>query len=171
MRGQGYVQPGSSMAVGGIYEQFVQELEVYAKGGSLPQSAGWDMKYSMELHTQRLADRGLKIEHKIIPRGHYTDKSETPKGWEDAKYVSRLEHRSCECVKKYYRGNKLVKDTKQNSLMHQTITDVKYNANIQHEMYTCPSCGSISRLGQLSRGMHQDFLTMQGIPLVRCLVT
>lgn len=135
-----------------IYNRFVAQLQDFAKSGQVPNSASQDMKYCMELQRERLRDRNIEMEHIMTPRGHFAKGPGYTKGWSDAVYESRMDYRTCSNVKKYYRDGKLLHSHKMNALLYETITDVRYGADVAKELYTCPSCGAISTMENIADG-------------------
>ncbi|MBQ4282946.1 MAG: hypothetical protein IJB96_03355 [Lachnospira sp.] len=135
-----------------IFEKFAMELQEFSKTGEVPQHGNQDIKYCMELQKQRLEDRGLDMEYTFTPRGAFAKGPGYTKGWEDARYQSSMDYRTCKKEKKFYRDGKKVHTIKKEELFYQTVTDIKGGVSLGHELYTCPSCGAISSLEKFLDG-------------------
>lgn len=137
---------------GDMFETFAVELKECTQAGMLPTSCNQDMKYCLELQKDRLKEKDIIMKYEFVPRGHFAEKSLENKGWEDAHYKSRMEYRTCQWLRTFYKDKKKVHSTKQNSILYQIITDTHNSYAVEEDDYTCPNCSAISKIKELKNG-------------------
>ena len=137
---------------GDMFETFAVELKEFTQADVLPTSCDQDMKYCLELQKERLKEKGVIMKYEFVPRGHFAENSLMNKGWEDAHYKSRMEYRTCQWQRSFYREKKKLHSKKQNSILYQIITDTHNSSAVEEDDYTCPNCSAISKIRELKAG-------------------
>ncbi len=135
-----------------VFETFALELKEFTQTRKLPASGDQDVRYGLELQQKRLKEKNLIMKYDIVPRGLLTADSGPHKSWKDEHYISEMEFRTCELSRSFYRNQKKVYETKENSIFYQIITNVYNRDMIGGELYTCPNCGAISKIEELQNG-------------------
>lgn len=134
------------------FETFAVELEEYTRTGVPPSSGSQDVQYGLELQQKRLADKDLKLEYKMVPRGHFASASPAKKSWGDDRYINQLEWRTCRLGRTLSRGGETIYRREQNEMMYETITNAKGENVVGGDLYTCPNCGAVSTIKDLQKG-------------------
>lgn len=135
-----------------IFEDFALDLRDFTRTGRLPAYADSDVAYALELWRKRLKDKGLILKYDITPRGHFAEGGGMGRSWQDARYISTMEYRTCEISREFYKDKKREYSKKQDSIFYQIITNVLDGGLVRTEMYTCPNCGAISQINDLQNG-------------------
>ena len=138
--------------LGSKFETFAVELEEFTKTGRLPESCDQDMKYCLELQRERQKEKGLIMKYEFVPRGHFAEGGGIGRGWEDVRYRTRMEYRTCRWERMLYKDKKKVFQSKENSLFYQMITDTQDSHLVEEDNYTCPNCSAISKVKELING-------------------
>ena len=139
-------------ARGDMFETFAVELKEFTQAGRLPSSCDQDMEYCLELQKERQKDKNVIMKYEFVPRGHFAKTGGIGKGWEDERYKTRMEYRTCRWEKMFYKDKKKVHSSKQNSTFYQIITDKRDSHAVEEDSYTCPNCGAISKVRELIDG-------------------
>lgn len=139
-------------ARGDMFETFAVELKEFTQAGRLPSSCDQDMEYCLELQKERQKDKNVIMKYEFVPRGHFAKTGGIGKGWEDERYKTRMEYRTCRWEKMFYKDKKKVHSSKQNSIFYQIITDKRDSHAVEEDSYTCPNCGAISKVRELIDG-------------------
>lgn len=135
-----------------IFETFALDLKEFTKTGKLPAYGDQDVNYSLELQRKRLLDKNLRMEYDFVPRGLFAGGGGMGRSWRDARYLSTMEYRTCRLIRTFYRDREKIYEKKQDSLFYQIITNVHNQDAAAGDLYTCPSCGAVSRIGDLKKG-------------------
>ena len=135
-----------------VFENFALDLNGLTHTGKYPSDAGQDVKYGMELQFERLKEKNLQMKYDITPRGLLSDDCGAGRQWKDHKYITRMEFRTCSLLRTIYRNNRKVYEKNQNSTLYQFITDARDASAVVDELYSCPSCGAVSKISVLQSG-------------------
>ena len=135
-----------------MFENFALDLSSFTDTGRYPSDAEQNVRYGLELQFKRLKDRNLKMKYDIVPRGHIADGGGATKKWNDHRYVSCMEYRTCRLSRTIYRDTKKVYERNQNSVFYQIITNARDSQAVAEELYSCPNCGRISTIAVLQSG-------------------
>ncbi len=135
-----------------IFERFAAGMERYSKDGSIPKDGDQDLCYGFELQDQRLKQKNIDMEYKIIPRGQFPDKDMIGRKWKDAKYNSKMTWRTCRLERQYFRDDKKVFRHKENKVFYQTITDIHKKDLVMEDAYCCPDCAAVTKISELEKG-------------------
>lgn len=144
--------PAWDKSHGSTFENFALDLNSFTRTGQYPSDAGQDVKYGIELQFQRLKEKNLRMEYNISPRGLLTDEHGISGQWQDDKYITNMEFRTCNLSRKIYRGDRKVYEKDQHSDFYQYITDTKDSNAVADELYSCPNCGAVSKISVLQSG-------------------
>lgn len=134
------------------FEYFALDLQDFTNTHKLPVYGSQDVNYGLELQKKRHQGKNIRMKYEFVPRGHFSDRSPISKSWSDERYVSSLECRSCLLTRTFFRDQKRVYEYKKNTLFYQVITNVKDGDAVTEDLYTCPGCGAISKIGALQSG-------------------
>ena len=137
---------------GDKFETFAVELKEFTKTGRLPESCDQDMKYCLELQRERQKEKGLIMKYEFVPRGHFAEGGGIGKGWEDVRYRTRMEYRTCRWERMLYKDKKKIFQSKENTIFYQIITDTQDSHLVEDDNYTCPNCSAISKVKELING-------------------
>ena len=137
---------------GSIFENFALDLGSFTHTGKYPSDAGQDVKYGLELQFERLKEKNLKMQYGISPRGLLANDRGAGRQWEDHKYITQMEFRTCLLSRTIYRDNRKVYEKDQNSTLYQFITNARDASAVVDELYSCPNCGAISKISVLQNG-------------------
>lgn len=135
-----------------IFENFALDLKDFTRTKRLPAYGDQDVNYCLELQQERLRGKGLHMEYDLVPRGLFAEGGGMGKSWSDEHYISRMEYRTCRLLRTFYREEKKVYEKKQDSIFYQIITNVHNQEAAAGDLYTCPNCGAVSRIGELQKG-------------------
>lgn len=135
-----------------IFETFALELQEFTQTGQLPGYGDQDVNGSLELQKKRLERRQLEMRYDFIPRGLFADGGGMGRTWRDKRYISRMEYRTCRLVRTFFRNQKKVYEKKQDSIFYQIITNIYDAKAAEEDVFSCPNCGAISKLGALQHG-------------------
>lgn len=141
-----------SRSNGSLFEDFAISLEEYTKTGKVPAEGDQDIQYALELQDERLQKKGLAMEYKFVPRGHFPKGTGTNKNWSDEHYTSTLQWRSCKMERKFFRGTKKTYRNCKHINFFQTVTDVNTPQLIWNDVYNCPDCGAAVTIDELQKG-------------------
>lgn len=136
---------------GSLFERFAVGLLEYTKTGTVPPEGDQDIRYGLELQSKRLKKKGLTMQYSFVPRGHFTD-DKMLKKWQDERYTSKMECRTCRMERIFFRGQKKEYANRKKMFFYQTITDVNEPQLMGDDVYTCPSCGAVTTFDKLQRG-------------------
>ena len=135
-----------------IFENFALDLGSFTHTGKYPSDAGQDVKYGLELQFERLKEKNLKMQYGISPRGVLANDHGARRQWMDHKYITQMEFRTCLLSRNIYRDNRKVYEKNQNSTLYQFITNARDASAVVDELYSCPSCGAVSKISVLQNG-------------------
>lgn len=135
-----------------IFDNFALELEEHARSGELPESGDQDLRYCLELQQKRLRNKNIRMQYEIVPRGHFAEKSSFTRAWNDNRYVSKMDYRTCRFTRSFFRDEKTLYKKSRNMVFYQIITDVKNSEAVAKDSYNCPNCGAINAVEQLRKG-------------------
>jgi hypothetical protein len=135
-----------------IFEKFATELVDFSESGELPASGNQDVKHSMELQKRRLEKKNIVMKYDMIPRGHFAKDGVLSKGWNDERYTSKMEYRTCRLSRNFYRKDKCVYNNKQNVVFYEIITNANNREVVEDDYYNCPNCGAVSQIAVLQNG-------------------
>lgn len=134
------------------FEYFALDLQDFTKTHKLPLHGSQDVNHGLELQKDRHQEKNIRMKYEFVPRGHFSDRSPFRKSWSDEHYVSTLECRSCQMIRTFFRNQKKVHEYKKNMLFYQVITNVNNGDAVAEDLYPCPACGAISKIGALQNG-------------------
>ncbi len=137
---------------GDMFETFAVEFKEFTQTGRLPNSCDQDMKYCLELQRERQKEKGLIMKYEFVPRGHFAESGGIGRGFEDERYKTRMEYRTCRWERTLYKGKKKIFQSKENTLFYQMITDTQDSQLAKEDNYVCPNCGAISKVRELING-------------------
>lgn len=137
---------------GSIFENFALDLGSFTHTGKYPPDAGQDVKYGLELQSERLKEKNLKMQYGISPRGLLANDRGAGRQWQDHKYITQMEFRTCLLSRTIYRDNRKVYEKDQNSTLYQFITNARDASAVVDELYSCPNCGAVSKISVLQNG-------------------
>ena len=135
-----------------IFENFTKELVSFTKIGGLPESGDQDVHYYMELQSKRLKKRRINMSYDITPRKDFGKIEQQNRKWSDEIYVNKMEWHPCSLIKCFTKDEKKLYKKEQKKIFYQYITYAKEGSNMGEELYTCPSCGAVSRVKELEEG-------------------
>ena len=135
-----------------IFEDFTGELADYTKTGKLPQSGDQDVRYYLELQKSRLKKRNIAMTYDITPRKDFAKIDKQCRRWSDGVYTNKMEWHPCSLIKCFSKDEKKLYKKEQKKIFYQYITYVKDGSDIGEELYTCPSCGAVSKIKELEEG-------------------
>ena len=134
-----------------LFDNFVKEIELWAKDGTIPSSVTYDLQTFFKLRKKRLDKFGLKLELKFTP-----DFFE--KNLKKSKYtlVSNEIYKSKEMIyrdyiksERYLINNKVIYNKKKDIFLYCGILDVEYCKKDKDYIYKCPNCGASSSIEKL----------------------
>lgn len=134
-----------------IYERFAAELEDGIETGSRVTSGNQDVKYGIELMTNRLKKKNLSMSYDIIPRGLSFDKDRF-REWKDSHYSNKLYYRTCQLKKTVFSEDKKIYSNEDCMDMYQTVTDIITGVHVDNDYYCCPNCGAGVMINKLVEG-------------------
>ena len=137
---------------GSIFENFALDLSSFTHTGKYPSDAGQDVKHGLELQFERLKEKNLKMQYDIAPRGLLANDHGAGRQWKDHRYITQMQFRTCSLSRTIYRDNRKVYEKNQNSTLYQFITDAREAGAVVDELYSCPSCGAVSKISVLQSG-------------------
>lgn len=135
-----------------IFETFALELKEFTQTKTLPSYGDQDVRYGLELQQRRQQKKNLIMKYDFIPRGLFAGGGGLGRSWSDNHYMSRMEYRTCRWCRSFYRDGKKVFEKKQDSVFYEIITNVHDNDAVVGDLYDCPNCGAVSRIGELQSG-------------------
>lgn len=135
-----------------LFENFALDLQDFTNTYKQPFHGSQDVNYGLELQKKRQQEKNIHMRYSFVPRGHFADHSAFHKSWSDERYVSSLECRSCQVTRTFFRDRKEVEEYQKNMLFYQVITNIKNGDAVAEDLYACPACGAISRIGVLQSG-------------------
>lgn len=135
----------------GIYERFAKELNEYRENGKMPENGDADIAYFLKLQEERLKQRNLTLKDDVEPakgEGFGTATLQKKSSWYtvDMSYsniVRRLEFRK--------NGEKIY-GRRVEQIMYETIVHSPDERKSEQMMITCPNCGNVSHVSQLTEG-------------------
>ena len=127
---------------------FADELQAFGVDGTIPAHADQNMQYAMELMKQRLEKKDISCKYLIRPRGYKTASGFT-RSWRDDRYSTESDLRDCEVIRIVERDGKKIFYEKKRRQLRQYIKNLVYGNKAEKDLYTCPSCGAISTIGEL----------------------
>lgn len=156
-----------------INQRFAKELITWSKTGKLPESANQDVRYSLKLQQERLAQRNLRMEYELAPPKD--EKDITMGGMygrasrKSTKYESYIDFRNCTKTIRFLRDGKKRFEKKSQEVLYVTTTWLKEGRVYETENYCCPSCGAINTIKVLQEGCaycHTKFMMSDLFPKV-----
>lgn len=134
------------------FEYFALDLQDFTNTHKPPLHGSQDVNHGLELQRKRHQEKNIHMKYSFVPRGLFSDRSPFCKSWRDERYVSSLECRSCQLTRTFYRNQSKVYENKKNMLFYQVNTNVNNRDAVAEDLYTCPACGAISKIGTLQSG-------------------
>lgn len=138
-------------ASAGIYECFAKELNEYRDNGKMPESSDADIAYFLKLQEERLKKKNLMMKDDFGPAkgesfGTATIRRKSPWYTVDMSYSNIV--RQLEFLKN---GEKIY-GRKVEQIMYETIVHSPDEKQSEQMMVTCPNCGNVSHVSQLTEG-------------------
>ena len=135
----------------GMYDRFAKEYNQWNEDGTPPVSCDGDITYFLKLQQERLKEKGLHMENRVIPgKGNtfgtacLTHKSAwytSDTTYEEIRHKFSFSNAS---------GELYSRDTEQ--VMYETIVHSPNEQQLPFITATCPSCGAVNLVSNLTEG-------------------
>lgn len=111
-----------------------------------------DISYILKLQHERIKEKGLTMDYEIYSRDETRNDFIVGSTWKDKHYESLVCSHQCG-VKRTVKNNgrKCYKDNRK-TIIYETITDVLTDSHPDDELVSCPNCGNVSKIAELTEG-------------------
>lgn len=134
----------------GMFDRFAQELNNWYAKDELPKSCDGDTAYYLRLQQDRLKNRHLLITYRITPGKNTLGTSTIPQ-----KTLWYTADRSNENIDKhlaFLRDGSTIYERDTNEFMYDTVLHSPNEAQLDSLTLTCPNCGAVSLVSELTQG-------------------
>lgn len=132
-----------------LYDQFAMELADWSETGVMPPLADQDSGYYLALQKARLEKKHLQMKlaleksEKDPPNVHH---------YPGRHYEHRWEYAPVRKLVEYSRDGKRLYRKKSDQVFYQMVTDADMPDGIGERPYSCPNCGAVTRVAELTKG-------------------
>lgn len=135
----------------GMYDQFALDLNHWYDGGELPKYCDGDMAYFLKLQQKRLNSRHLTmINHTIPAKGCDMGTVTTP--LRSLWYTTDMTFEQVTHHLSFQREENLLYEHTADEVMYTNIIHTPNEKEYNHMMITCPDCGAVSSVTELTNG-------------------
>lgn len=135
----------------GMYDQFALDLNHWYDGGELPKYCDGDMAYFLKLQQKRLNSRHLTmINHTIPAKGCDMGTVTTP--LRSLWYTTDMTFEQVTHHLSFQREENLLYEHTVDEVMYTNIIHTPNEKEYNHMMITCPDCGAVSSVTELTNG-------------------
>ena len=134
-----------------LFDKFTNEMELWSKDGTVPNSVTYDLKLFFKLRKKRLDKFSLKQDLKFKPYIREVSRRFS-KGANTIERVYKVQEMVCRDYvrnEKYLKNNKVIYDKTKNVFLYAGILDVNQDKIANNYVYTCPNCGASSSIEKL----------------------
>lgn len=132
------------------YDRFAVELAEWSESGKIPALADQDSGYYLSLQKERLEKKNLKM--KLALEKCEEDDAPGVVSYPGRHYENRMEFASVRRSVEYSRNGRRLYRRKNDQVLYQMITRADTPEEIGEKPYSCPNCGAVTRVIELTRG-------------------
>lgn len=135
----------------GMYDRYGDELNNWYKDGISPKSCNRDITYFLELQRQRLEEKGIRMKEQINPVNENSYGTATlPRKtiW----YTSDMCYEEVTRRIEFQKNDTTLYKKNDYETMYETIIHSPNEEQLENLNQTCPNCGAISPVAELTKG-------------------
>lgn len=132
------------------YDRFVMELAEWSEHGTTPSLADQDSGYYLSLQKERLEKKNLTM--KLSLEKYKEDANPQVIHYPGLHYENLWEFASVRKTVEYRRNGKRLYRKRNDQILYQMITNADTPEGIGEKPYSCPNCGAVTRVIELTRG-------------------
>ena len=135
----------------GMYDRFAKEYNQWNEDGTPPVSCDGDITYFLKLQQERLKEKGLRMKNRVIP-GKGNTYGTACLSHKSAWYTSDITYEDIHHKLSFSNasGELYSRDTEQ--VMYETIVHSPNEQQLSFITATCPSCGAVNLVSNLTEG-------------------
>lgn len=134
-----------------IYDRFAKGLNAWYRQEELPEDADGDIAYFLKLQRERLRNKGLQMEKRVVPTkgtGYGTGKRSRKSLW----YTTDMFFEQVSGTLAFHNANETVFEQQSEMTMYEIVAHTPDTTRADQIRVTCPQCGAVNAALKLEEG-------------------
>ena len=134
-----------------IYDCFAKGLNAWYRQEELPEDADGDIAYFLKLQRERLRNKGLQMEKRVVPTkgtGYGTGKRSRKSLW----YTTDMFFEQVSGTLAFHNANETVFEQQLEMTMYEIVAHTPDTTRADQIRVTCPQCGAVNAALKLEEG-------------------
>lgn len=134
-----------------IYDRFAKGLNAWYRQEELPEDADGDIAYFLKLQRERLRNKGLQMEKRVVPTkgiGYGTGKRSRKSLW----YTTDMFFEQVSGTLAFHNANETVFEQQSEMTMYEIVAHTPDTTRADQIRVTCPQCGAVNVALKLEEG-------------------